>query len=76
MRSSSVHDFCHWTYCRFSSLRREIFGAAFLDYTSLSVAHFRHHLRLHADTLRTLFANRQDPGVTFAITGPWHRLRA
>ncbi|GLW62263.1 hypothetical protein Arub01_05070 [Actinomadura rubrobrunea] len=25
---------------------------------------------------RTLFANRQDPGVTFAITGPWHRLRA
>ncbi|MEU6039329.1 alkaline phosphatase PhoX [Actinomadura sp. NPDC047616] len=25
---------------------------------------------------RTLFANRQEPGVTFAITGPWHRLRA
>ncbi|MEU5995298.1 alkaline phosphatase PhoX [Spirillospora sp. NPDC047418] len=25
---------------------------------------------------RVLFANRQsDPGVTFAITGPWHRLR-
>jgi secreted PhoX family phosphatase len=24
---------------------------------------------------RTLFANRQTPGVTFAITGPWHRLR-
>ncbi|NKZ03782.1 alkaline phosphatase PhoX [Actinomadura latina] len=25
---------------------------------------------------RILFANRQsDPGVTFAITGPWHRLR-
>ncbi|WP_018655623.1 alkaline phosphatase PhoX [Actinomadura flavalba] len=23
---------------------------------------------------RTLFANRQDPGVTFAITGPWLRL--
>ncbi|MEU5884920.1 alkaline phosphatase PhoX [Spirillospora sp. NPDC047279] len=23
---------------------------------------------------RTLFANRQDPGVTFAIKGPWHRL--
>ncbi|MFD0853783.1 alkaline phosphatase PhoX, partial [Actinomadura adrarensis] len=22
---------------------------------------------------RTLFANRQSPGVTFAITGPWHR---
>ena len=26
---------------------------------------------------RILFANRQEgPGVTFAITGPWHRLRA
>jgi secreted PhoX family phosphatase len=24
---------------------------------------------------RTLFANRQSPGVTFAITGPWQRLR-
>ncbi|MEW2352475.1 alkaline phosphatase PhoX [Spirillospora sp. NPDC029432] len=24
---------------------------------------------------RTLFANRYTPGVTFAITGPWHRLR-
>jgi secreted PhoX family phosphatase len=24
---------------------------------------------------RTLFVNRQSPGVTFAITGPWHRLR-
>jgi secreted PhoX family phosphatase len=24
---------------------------------------------------RTLFANRQSPGVTFAITGPWHRVR-
>ena len=24
---------------------------------------------------RTLFANRQSPGVTFAITGPWHRIR-
>ncbi|GAA3943456.1 PhoX family protein [Actinomadura viridis] len=25
---------------------------------------------------RTLFASRQSPGVTFAITGPWHRVRA
>ncbi|MFI6517337.1 alkaline phosphatase PhoX [Spirillospora sp. NPDC050679] len=25
---------------------------------------------------RTLFANRQDPGVSFAITGPWDALRA
>ncbi|MFB4312719.1 alkaline phosphatase PhoX [Actinomadura sp. 21ATH] len=24
---------------------------------------------------RTLFANRQTPGITFAITGPWHRVR-
>ncbi|GAA2420455.1 PhoX family protein [Actinomadura vinacea] len=24
---------------------------------------------------RTLYANRQSPGVTFAITGPWHRFR-
>ncbi|HEX2314863.1 MAG TPA: alkaline phosphatase PhoX [Thermomonospora sp.] len=24
---------------------------------------------------RTLFANRQTPGVTFAITGPWHHLK-
>ncbi|MGK5553127.1 alkaline phosphatase PhoX [Actinomadura kijaniata] len=24
---------------------------------------------------RTLYANRQEPGVTFAITGPWERLR-
>jgi uncharacterized protein len=24
---------------------------------------------------RILFANRQEPGVTFAITGPWHHLR-
>ncbi|MFI0452948.1 alkaline phosphatase PhoX [Actinomadura sp. 6N118] len=23
---------------------------------------------------RTLYANRQSPGVTFAITGPWHQL--
>jgi uncharacterized protein len=24
---------------------------------------------------RTLFANRQEPGVTFAISGPWRHLQ-
>jgi secreted PhoX family phosphatase len=28
-----------------------------------------------ADDGCTLFANRQEPGVTFAITGPWQHIR-
>jgi secreted PhoX family phosphatase len=28
-----------------------------------------------ADDGRTLFANRREPGVTFAITGPWQHIR-
>lgn len=28
-----------------------------------------------SDDGRTLFANRQEPGVTFAITGPWQHIR-
>lgn len=28
-----------------------------------------------SDDGRTLFANRQEPGVTFAISGPWQHIR-
>jgi secreted PhoX family phosphatase len=28
-----------------------------------------------SDDGRTLFANRQEPGATFAITGPWQHIR-